>query len=79
MKAFSPLLKLKNGEELVQGEDQQKDFEQIKQTLVNLPVPVPPMPSKTLRLYILMSKESISYLLAQDVNDGTERAIYYLR
>lgn len=39
---------------------------------------VPPIPVKPLKLYILAAEESIRCLLAQDVEDRTERYIYYL-
>ena len=78
MKAFSPLLKLKNANEMVWGPEQQEAFEQIKKALASPPVLVPPTPGKPLKLYIAAAEESIGCLLAQDVVDGTERAVYYL-
>ena len=45
------------------SEEQQMTFEQIKQALANLPILVPLMPNKPLKLYILTAKESINYLL----------------
>jgi hypothetical protein len=39
---------------------------------------MPPIPGKSIKLYIVAEKESIGCLLAEDANDGTERAVYYL-
>ena len=72
------MLKLKNGEELIWGEEQQVAFDQIKQALSNPPILVPLIPGKPLKLYILMAEELISCLLAQDADDGFKKAIFYL-
>ncbi|MCI08046.1 hypothetical protein A2U01_0029118 [Trifolium medium] len=39
---------------------------------------MPPIPGKSIKLYIVAENESIGCLLAEDANDGTERAVYYL-
>jgi hypothetical protein len=39
---------------------------------------MPPIPGKSLKLCIVAEDESIGCLLAEDANDGTERAVYYL-
>jgi hypothetical protein len=39
---------------------------------------MPPMPGKSINLYIVAEDESIGCLLAEDANDGTERAVYHL-
>ena len=56
-------------------------FEHIKRVLANPHIIVPFMQKKKknpLKLYISIANESIGCLLAQDVKDGSERAIYYL-
>lgn len=65
VKAFSPLLRLKDIEELVWGEEQQQQaFKQIKEALINPKVLVPPMPGRPLKSYISVAEESINCLLA---------------
>ena len=64
MKAFSTLLKLKAVEDFIQGEEQQKAFDQIKECLMNPPVLTPLTFGKPLKLYILAIEDSIGKLLA---------------
>lgn len=65
VKAFSPLLRLKDIEELVWGEEQQQQaFKQIKEALINPKVLVPPMTGRPLKSYISVAEESIGCLLA---------------
>lgn len=56
----------------------QKAFDKIKEALINPPILVPPMPGRSLKLYISVAEESIDYLLAQGDENSVERAIYYL-
>ena len=44
IKAFSPLLRLKNSEEIIWGEEQQKAFDHIKQALTKPPILTSPVP-----------------------------------
>ncbi|CAN6710231.1 unnamed protein product [Malus baccata var. baccata] len=78
MKAFSTLLKLKDSDKFVWNEEHQAAFTQIKVSLTNPPVLVPPQRGKPLKLYISAAKESIGCLLAQDNEAGQEQAIFYL-
>ena len=78
MKAFSPLLKLKLAEDFIWGEEQQKAFDQIKESLTTPPVLTPTAFCRSLKLYILATNDYIGSLLAQDAEDGTEIALYYL-
>ncbi|KAM1110407.1 hypothetical protein ACFX19_009806 [Malus domestica] len=78
MKAFSTLLKLKDSDKFMWNEEHQAAFTQIKVSLTNPPVLVPPQRGKPLKLYISAADESIGYLLAQDNDAGREQAIFYL-
>lgn len=70
---------MKDLEELVWGDAQQRAFDQIKEALSNPRVHMPPIRSKPLKLYIASEDESIDYLLAQDGDDSTKRVVYCLR
>ena len=63
MKAFSPLLRLKQAEEFIWGSKQQDAFEQIKRCLATPPVLVPPAFGRPLKLYISAAEDSIGSLL----------------
>ena len=78
MKAFLPLLRLKPAEDFIQDKEQQKAFDQIKECLANPPVLTPLTFSRPLKLYISAPDDSIDSLLAQDVEDSTEKVVYYL-
>ena len=56
----------------------QKAFDLLKTYLMNPPVLVPPVSHKPLFLYISLTKKSIGALLAQENDQGKERAIYYI-
>lgn len=77
MKEFSFLLRLKYSKEMVWGPEQQEAFHQIKVALANPLVQIPPLPGRPLKLHIVVEDQAIDYLLAEDVDDGTERVIYY--
>lgn len=53
-------------------------FYQIKQYLMNPPILVPPVVGKPLILYISTTDISVGALLAQEDQQGKERAIYYI-
>ncbi|XP_070672451.1 uncharacterized protein [Malus domestica] len=78
MKAFSTFLKLKDSDKFVWNDEHQAAFTQIKVSLTNPPVLVPPRRGKPLKLYISAAEESIGCLLAQDNDVGREQAIFYL-
>ncbi|XP_050111763.1 uncharacterized protein LOC126590322 [Malus sylvestris] len=78
MKAFSTLLKLKDSDKFMWNEEHQAAFTQLKVSLTNPPVLVPPQRGKPLKLYISAADESIGCLLAQDNDAGREQAIFYL-
>ena len=75
--AFSPLLRLKQGKFEWRAE-QQEAFEKIKQYLMHPPILSPPNGRKHMRLHISASVNTIGSMLAQEDNNGIERAIYYL-
>src|SRR3954465_5049500 len=75
--AFSPLLRLKQGRFKWRAEHQEA-FEKIKQYLMHPPILSPPNGKKHMRLYISASDNTIGSMLAQEDDDGIERAIYYL-
>ncbi|KAM1223354.1 hypothetical protein ACFX2G_043340 [Malus domestica] len=78
MKAFSTLLKLKDSDKFMWNEEHQAAFTQIKVSLTNPHVLVPPQRGKPLKLYISAADESIGCLLEQDNDAGREQAIFYL-
>ncbi|CAN6703759.1 unnamed protein product [Malus baccata var. baccata] len=78
MKVFSTLLKLKDSDKFVWNDEHQATFTQIKVSLTNPPVLVPPRRGKPLKLYISAAEESIGCLFAQDNDAGREHAIFYL-
>jgi hypothetical protein len=75
---FSPLLKLKKDEVFHWGFDQQRAFDDIKAYLSNPPTLMPPIRNKEMKLYISASDTTIGSMLAQEDEDGEEKAIYYL-
>src|SRR3954464_7320042 len=75
--AFSPLLRLKQGRFEWRAEHQEA-FDQIKQYLTCPPILSPPNGKKHMRLYISASDKTIGSTLAQEDENGIERAIYYL-
>ncbi|XP_058774553.1 uncharacterized protein LOC131648840 [Vicia villosa] len=77
IQAFSPLLCLKHGS-FEWTNEHQEAFEKIKQYLMNLPIFSPPSGKKPMRLYISASDTTIGSMLAQEDENGIERAIYYL-
>jgi len=77
IKAFSPLLKLKDDQEFVWGKEQQLALDEIKNYLINPPVLVLPQHGKLFRLYLLTNDTVIGSALIQEF-EGKERVIYYL-
>ena len=77
IKAFSPLLKLKDDQEFVWRAEQQLAQDEIKQYLVNPPVLVPPQHSKPFKLYLSTVGVVIGLALIQEF-EGKECVIYYL-
>lgn len=64
MKEFSPLLRMKDLEELTWGTKKHKDFDQIKKALHGHMILIPLVLCKPLKLYISVEDESIGCLLA---------------
>ncbi|XP_050896046.1 uncharacterized protein LOC127102751 [Lathyrus oleraceus] len=75
--AFSPLLRLKQGK-FEWNDEHQEAFDKIKHYLTDPPILAPPCGTKPMRLYISASDTTIGSMLAQENEDGVERAIYYL-
>lgn len=76
-RVFSPLLSLKM-EEFVWKTEYQRVFDEIKEYLVNPQILSPPRRNRCTRLYISALELTIGSMLAQEDNNGIERAIYYL-
>ncbi|XP_050878515.1 uncharacterized protein LOC127082320 [Lathyrus oleraceus] len=75
--AFSPLLRL--DEEVFEwGQAQQEAFDKIKAYLSHPPILTPTCRNKSMRLYISASDKTLGSMLAQEDDNGVERAIYYL-
>ena len=75
--AFSPLLRTsKDGFDW--GQAQQEAFDKIKEYLSHPPILSPPCGNKSMRLYIAASDKTFGSMLAQEDDNGVERAIYYL-
>ncbi|XP_057451900.1 uncharacterized protein LOC130743686 [Lotus japonicus] len=77
-KPFSSLLRLKREDTFRWEAEHQKAFDELKTYLANPPVMIPPIKGKPMRLYISATDETIGSLLAQEDEDGIERAIFYL-
>jgi len=75
---FSPLLRLKKEDVFKWEPKHQKAFDDIKAYLMNPPILLPPLRDKVMKLYIVASDNTIGSMLAQDDENGVERAIYYL-
>ncbi|KAK9943091.1 hypothetical protein M0R45_008712 [Rubus argutus] len=58
--------------------EHQYALDEIKHYLATPPVLVPPIRGRPLKLYIAADENSIGSLLAQDNDQGRERAVYYL-
>lgn len=74
---FSLLLHLRK-EEFKWQQEHQKVFNEIKEYLMDPPILSPPVRNKCMRLYIFASYSTIGSMLAQEDDNGVERAIYYL-
>lgn len=53
-------------------------FEDIKRFLLNPPILSPVDPSRPSYLYIFATQHALGVMLAQTIDDGKERAIYYI-
>jgi len=76
--AFSPLLHVKKEDVFKWEPEHQKAFEEIKSYLVNPHILSPPLKNRVMKLYIAASEFTIGSMLAQEDENGVERAIYYL-
>jgi len=56
----------------------QKDFEEMKSYLTNLPILSPLLKNKSMKLYITASECTIGSMLTQEDENGIEKANYYL-
>jgi len=54
-------------------------FKIIKKYLLDLPVLIPSEPEKPLLLYLLIIKDVVGSMLAQEDDGKNERVVYYLR
>lgn len=76
--SYSPLLRLKKDNNFIWGSEQQEAFDNIKEYLMKPLVLLPPSRNKSMKLYITGSNSTIGSMLAQEGDNGVERAIYYL-
>jgi hypothetical protein len=74
---FSPLLKLKKGQQFVWGDEQQKAFDEIKRYMKEPPVLVLPQLKKPFKLYVAADTQTIGSALIQEF-EGKERVVAYL-
>jgi hypothetical protein len=74
---FSPLLRLKKDQKFVWGDEQQKDFNEIKECMKEPPVLVPPQLNKPLKLYVAADTQTIGSALIQEFEEK-ERVVAYL-
>ncbi|MCH86304.1 hypothetical protein A2U01_0007158, partial [Trifolium medium] len=56
----------------------QKAFDEIKDYLLKPPILMPPIRNKFMKLYISASDSTVGSMLAQEDENGDEKAIYYL-
>src|SRR6266487_1711157 len=75
---FSPLLRLKKDDVFKWEAEHQRAFEDIKLYLSKPPILMSPIRNKFMKLYISASDSTIGSMLAQEDENGDERAIYYL-
>ena len=75
---MSSLLRLKKDDMFNWEPEHQKAFEEIKSYLANPPILSPMLKDKSMKLYIAASECTIGSMLAQEDENGIERAIYYL-
>jgi len=75
---FSPLLRLKKEDVFKWEPKHQKAFDDIKAYLMNPPILLLPLRDTVMKLYIAASDNTIGSMLAQEDENGIERAIYYL-
>jgi len=76
--SFTPLLRLKKEDVFKWELKHQPTFEEIKSYLVNPYILSPPLKNRIMKLYISASEFTIGSMLAQEDENGVERAIYYL-
>jgi hypothetical protein len=77
VKAFTPILRLKNDAEFIWGAEQQAVFEEIKEYLSTLPVLKAPQSRVPFRLYVAAENDVIGTILTQEVK-GKENIITYV-
>ena len=76
--AFSPLLRLKKEDVFKWEPEHQRVFEEIKLYLTNPLILSPLLKNRGMKLYIATFERTIGSMLAQEDENGIERAIYYL-
>ena len=76
---YKPIFKLLRKNQPVIWDDRcQAAFKTIKNYLMNPPVLQPPRLGKVLILYLVIEKEAIGVILAQESGEKAEHAVYYL-
>jgi hypothetical protein len=74
---FSTLLRIKNDQKFVWGDEQQKAFDEITGYMKEPPVLVPPQLNKPFNLYMAADTQTIGSALIQEF-EGKERVVAYL-
>jgi hypothetical protein len=69
---FTPLLKLKDDQKLVWGEEQQKALDNVKHYLKSPPILMPPQDKKPFKLYLSANEQAIGSALVQGLKEKSE-------
>jgi hypothetical protein len=77
VKAFTPILRLKNDAELIWGVEQQAAFEKIKKYLSTPPVLKAPQSGVPFQLYVAAENDIIGAILTQEAK-GKEHILTYV-
>jgi hypothetical protein len=74
---FTSLLKLKEDQKFIWGEEQQKALDNVKHYLKSPPVLMPPQDKKSFNLYLSANEQAIGSALVQEF-EGKERVVYFV-
>jgi hypothetical protein len=77
VKAFTPILRLKNDAEFIWGVEQQAAFEKIKKYLSTPPVLKVPQSGVPFQLYVAAENDIIGAILTQEA-EGKEHILTYV-
>jgi hypothetical protein len=74
---FTPLLKLKDDQKFVWGEQHQKALDNVNHYLKSPPVLMPPQDKKPFKLYLSANEQAIGSALMREF-EGKERVVYFV-